>query len=279
MPDAATMIRIYAKATAAVRAAPGRRGRVVTLPDASDVLVAGDLHGQVGHFRRVYQIAALSDHPRRHLVLQEVIHGGHEYDDGSDKSHQLLDLVAAALAQFPGRVHFLPGNHEFAQLTGRPIAKSRGDLNQLFRAGVESAYGDRAGDVYAAMLELIRSSPLAVRTANRVFVSHSLPQSHVDWDASCLHAEEIADEALTPSGAVYRLVWNRDCSKAAADRFLQLVDADLLITGHIPCEQGYAIPNDRQVVLDAQSAPGGYCLFPADRPLTHAELVACIGTV
>ena len=29
------------------------------------------------------------------LVLQEVIHGKFRYPDGGDKSHQLLDLVAA----------------------------------------------------------------------------------------------------------------------------------------------------------------------------------------
>jgi len=27
-------------------------------------------------------------------------------------------------------------------------------------------------------------------------------------------------------------------------------------------------------VLDSQEAPAAACLFPADRPLTHAELVA-----
>jgi hypothetical protein len=58
-----------------------------------------------------------------------------------------------------------------------------------------------------------------------------------------------------------------------------MIDADLLVTGHIPCDNGVWAPNDRQVVLDAMQSPGGYCLFPSDRPLTHAELLACCGTV
>jgi hypothetical protein len=57
------------------------------------------------------------------------------------------------------------------------------------------------------------------------------------------------------------------------------MDADLLITGHIPCERGFETPNDRQLILDAMGAPACYCLFPTDRPLTHAELVGGVATL
>jgi hypothetical protein len=48
------------------------------------------------------------------------------------------------------------------------------------------------------------------------------------------------------------------------------------VTGHVPCDQGFAVPNDRQVILDCMGEPACYCLLPADRPLTHEELVGCI---
>ena len=57
------------------------------------------------------------------------------------------------------------------------------------------------------------------------------------------------------------------------------VDADLLITGHIPCEKGFEVPNDRQVILDCMGSPACYCLLPADRPLAHDELVGCVRTL
>ena len=63
-----------------------------------------------------------------------------------------------------------------------------------------------------------------------------------------------------------------------AEAFLQKLDADLLVSGHIACDNGFATPNDRQVILDSAESPAGYILFPADRPLTHAELVGCIRT-
>ena len=53
-------------------------------------------------------------------------------------------------------------------------------------------------------------------------------------------------------------------------------DADLLITGHIPCENGYDTPNDRQLILDCLSTPAAICLFPTDRPLTFQELVGYV---
>jgi hypothetical protein len=58
-----------------------------------------------------------------------------------------------------------------------------------------------------------------------------------------------------------------------------MLDADLLITGHIPCDRGFDLPNDRQLVLDSLGTPAAYCLFPTDRPLTHAELIAHVSTL
>ena len=42
---------------------------------------------------------------------------------------------------------------------------------------------------------------------------------------------------------------------------------------------GFDVPNDRQVILDSLGSPAAYCLFPADRPLTHDELLACVKTL
>ena len=279
MPDPEKMLRLLDKAVATCRKTPGRVGRLVSLANVTDVLIGGDLHGHVDHFQAIFNKADLANHPRRHLVLQEVIHGPFLYDNGGDKSHQLLDLVAATIVQFPGRVHFLPGNHEFAQRTDRPVARDTGEMNSLFRDGVNTAYGARAEDIYRWYMSLIDISSLAVHTPNRVFMSHSLPAIGKLWNPAVLTAPVLPAEEYAPGGSVYHLVWGRDTSVPAATRFLNSVDADLLITGHLPCPEGFQVPNDRQIVLDSQQPPAAYCLFPADRPLTHAELVACIAII
>jgi len=78
---------------------------------------------------------------------------------------------------------------------------------------------------------------------------------------------------------VYGLVWGRDLSEENAAAFLRRVDADWLVTGHIPCDDGYMTPNSRQLILDAMRTPACCCLVPTDRPVTLQQLVECIITL
>ncbi len=278
MPDPDRLLTTLRRALDAIRATPGRRGRLVALDGAVEVLVAGDLHGNVENFRRLLQKADLAGNPGRHFVLQEVVHGPFRYPAGGDRSHQLLDLIAALKCQHPRQVHFLIGNHELAQLTDRRIAKDDVELNDLFIQGVRTAYGARGDEVYAAYLRLIAAAPLALRTPNRVFLSHSLPPGSrlAEFDPAVLERDESTEADCKPGGSVHSLVWGRDTRAETAAAFLQKVDADLLVTGHIPCDKGFDAPNDRQLILDSLAEPAACCLFPADRPLTHAELMQCV---
>lgn len=279
MPNPERLLATLTQAAKAFRSTPGRTGRVVRLPPDAEVIVAGDMHGNVENFRQLLKIADLAKHPARHLVVQELVHGSFYYPGGGDKSHQLLDLIGALKCQLPTRVHFLLGNHELAQWQDHRIAKGDVDQYQLFLAGVEHAYGTHAAAIYAAYLDLFAAANLAVVTANRVLLCHSLPNAKqlpaFSW--ADLEKDELAPEDLALGGSVHSLVWGRDVRPAHVEAFLQKVDADLLITGHIPCEHGYFLPNGRQIILDALMTPACYCLFPTNRPLTQYELVTMIG--
>jgi len=226
-------------------------------------------------------VAELAKYPGRHLVVQELVHGPHRDPTGGDKSHQMVDILAALKCQFPRRVHMLLGNHELAELTGQSIGKGDEILNGLFRQGVDACYGSRGEEIYSAYRALFAVLPLAIRTPNRVFLSHSLPKAArlASFDLAALERDETAPEELKLGGSVHSLLWGRDTRPETVAEFLSKVDADLLITGHIPCDNGFEAPNDRQLILDTLKAPACYCLFPTDRPLTHAELLACVGTL
>jgi hypothetical protein len=281
MPSPERLRTTLQRAIASFRTTPGRQGRVVTLQDATEIFATGDLHGNLENFRQLLERAALARHPGRHLVLQEVIHGPHHYADGSDKSHQLVDLVAALKCQFPKQVHYLPGNHELAQATGRKVGKEDDDLNRRFRAGVSAAYAPSDGEIYGLYTELFAAAPLTVRTANRVLLTHSLPNrvAMERFNPEVLERDSAPGSELVPGGSVYALLWGRDTREQTVAEFLTRMDANLLVTGHIPCERGYDTPNPRQLVLDCVDSPACYCLFPADRSLTHAELVACVAAL
>jgi hypothetical protein len=128
---------------------------------------------------------------------------------------------------------------------------------------------------------MLTAVPLALRTPNRIFLSHSLPgASRLDaFDSALLEQDECDAEQLRPGGGLHALVWGRDTRLGTVTAFLQKVDADLLISGHIPCERGFDTPNERQLLLDSMGTPACYCLFPTGRPLSHAELLAGVATL
>lgn len=142
MADVDRVIKALRQAAVYLRATHGRKGMVVELRDAEDVLVAGDLHGNLTNLKKILKLADLDRNTGRHLVLQEFVHGATRSPEGFCTSHQLLDIVAALKCQYPHRVHLLIGNHELAEWTGRAIAKDGVALNALFAAGVAAAFQD-----------------------------------------------------------------------------------------------------------------------------------------
>lgn len=281
MPSPQRMLTFLRQAVALVRATPGRQGHTIELTDCSDVLVAGDLHGHVGHFQALLKTADLDNHPRRHFIVQEAIHGKYRYPRGGDKSHQLVDLFAALKCQYPNRVHYILGNHELAQWTARPVMKADENLNVLFEEGVCTAYGPEAGpEVYQTYQELFKVLPVAIRAANGVLVCHSLPSTRIMqlFDPARLERDHFEPADLEPGGSVHSLLWGRDTAAGTAADFLRKMGATLLVSGHIASDTGYLIPNPQQVILDCSESPAAYILFPTDRPLDHAGLMDCLRT-
>jgi hypothetical protein len=279
MPDPAKLLPILERATERFRSTPGRRGGVVTLETAEEVMVVGDLHGNTPAFRTVLEIAALATHPGRHLVLQELVHGHRHYPgDKGDKSHQLVDLTAALKCQFPDRVHLILGNHELSELTGRVIGKNGKVLNEDFRLGVKTAYQPQDEAIYQAYRAIFAALPVAVRTPNRVFLCHTIPDpSALDsLDPELLAADCWPPEALKRGGTIYSLTWGRDTSPETLDRFAAMVDADWFITGHQPCDEGFRQANHRQIIIDGTAIDPTYCLFPAREPVSIERLVSCV---
>ena len=267
MPDPAKLLQQIRRAAMIQNTLRGRNGRLLDLSSGDSILVAGDLHGQLDILRRILLLADLPNQKGRHLVLQEVLHGPFAYEDGSDKSHQALDLVAALICQYAGRVHFLPGNHELAQIHGRMIMKSDRLLNRAFEQGVQKAYGAMAPEILAAYETLIESSPLAIRTPNRILLTHSLPKaaSLAAFDLSLLQSPSRQDFAT--GGGLYGLFWDRDTAADTVAGFLEKCDSKWLVTGHIPLETGFEIRSERHVIVDCHQLPAGVVLAPMDKEL------------
>ncbi len=264
MPDPQKLLNTLDKAIDLTQNTPGRKGLLIHLNSGSDILVSGDLHGHIGNFQKIFSQSQLTKETQRHFVLQEVVHGNFYYPQGGDKSHQLLDLYAALKCQFPARVHLLMGNHELSQWQNRLIMKNDRDLNQCFYDGVMQGYGNYGETIYQKYMDLIAILPVAIRTANRLWISHSLPATKYisTFSQAELEKETITESQYQLGGEVFAMVWGRNTLEAHVQQFLRLVDADWLITGHIPCEQGYNFPNRYQVIVDCSQSPAAYALLP-----------------
>jgi len=276
-----SVLQCCAQAAAANRATAARQGNIVHLDadDGDEVLISADLHGNRLNFKRLVQVADLSANPRRHLVMQEVCHGGPSYPgDAGCMSHLLLEDVALLKCEYPDRFHFLLSNHELAELGDFPICKSKRMLNLQFRAGINELYGSACDRVRSGYMQFIGTCPLAIRLASGVFISHSLP------DRCDSHAFDlkIFERPLTcadwqQGSDVFRLVWGRDYRAANAAAFAKLVSAQMLVNGHEPCADGVHSPNPQQIILDCCSGRAAYLMLPISQPVTQAEALARVG--
>lgn len=272
MPDPQRVLPTLRRAALLFRSTPGRHGSIIHVDESvTELLVVGDLHGNIPAFRQILALADLPGHPGRHLVLQELIHGPREYpNDGGDRSHQLLDLVAALKCQYPERVHLILGNHELSELTGRIIAKGGEVLNHKFRQGIHTAYGDAGAEVYSTYHELFRSLPIAIRTWNRVLICHTIPDAEdLDRiDLTLLDGTTWPPASMQRHGTIYAMTWGRDTAPETVDRFAAMIDADLFVTGHQPCEQGFKRANHRQLIIDGTDPYPTACRVPNRDPVS-----------
>lgn len=272
-----SVIATYRTAAEANRTTQARQGNVIVLDEdtADDVMITADLHGHRRNYTLIQRTADLDHHPRRHLIMQEVCHGGPTYTtNGGCMSHTMLEDMARLKVKYPQRFHFLMSNHEWAEVMDYPILKAKKMLNLMFRMGLQEAYGAATEKVREAYMEFLRSCPLAVRLANDVFICHSAPEGSdsMPFDSS------IFDRPLDPldwqeQSDMFRMLWGRDYRPENARAFAKEVDAKVLIHGHDPCPEGYRVPNDTQIILDCCSDKAMYVILPADKPLTHEEIV------
>ncbi len=270
------IIATFRKAVQTNLSAPGREGSVVVLhPElAGEVMVTGDIHGNRRNFNAIRKIAQLDQNPRRHLILQEVCHGGPTYPNGGCMSHLILEDVARLVVQFPGRVHFILGNHELAEMTDYPIQKNKQMLNIKFRLGLQHMYGPATEKIRQASCEFIGSCPVAVRLPGGVFISHSVPENADSnrFDTSVLLREVDRSEYFGRSG-IFELVWGRDYRAENAKAFAEQVGAQVLINGHEPCPEGYSTPNPTQVILDCCNDRASYVILTTDQDWTQEQIV------
>lgn len=269
------VIQLMAKAAAANEKDPLLRGRLLELPDAGEMMITGDLHGNLSNFRRIAHVADLPHHPQRHLVLQELLHA--MYRDTPDHSYQLLEEVAIFKGVCPAQVHILLANHDIAELHGLEIMKQGRSVLRVFAAAIEEAYQFNKDVVRKAYNRFLRSLPWAAATRSGLFFCHALPDPpHLALFSRELFTQAGPETDIGRGSPAFHLAWGRDLSEPVAVDFARRVGAHLIVIGHHPCRNGYTAPNPHTVVLDSKDAHGAYAILPLDRKLTQSDILSRI---
>ncbi|MBX3397054.1 MAG: hypothetical protein KF841_17000 [Phycisphaerae bacterium] len=276
--DADEAVATYRQAAQANREDPFRRGSMLHLPPYGQVVMTGDLHGNDRNFEKLQRYAMLDRVQARHVVLHEMVHLDLIARTDIDTSHALLFKAAKYKCEFPEQVHFLQSNHELAQLTGYLIAKNGRVVIEEFNHAVRDAYGAQRGDeVLEAINEFIASFPIAIRTPNRVWMSHSLPNAHDmdEFDASVFDRELTSDDLHT-NRTVFNLVWGRRQTREQIESLATALQVDTFIVGHQPQEMGFARVLDRIIILASNHNHGTFLPFDLSKPKSTDELVDSI---
>jgi len=234
-----------------------RKANLVILPPEGGVVVVGDIHGHRRNLERVISYSNLEKNPQRHLVLQEIIHGGVEDDKGGCLSFEVLAEAVKLKVAYPDRVHFLLANHDTAFISNSDVMKGGKEMNALMRAALKRRFGADMKAVESAMERFLFSQPLAVKTPNRIWFSHSLPSDRMveKFDFSIFDRQLKVVDIVRPHSA-YLLTWGRGQSEASLNFLAKKLDVDLFVLGHQVQETGWMSNNKNLIIIDSQHNHG-----------------------
>jgi hypothetical protein len=257
-PSAEHVIETFEQAAEENHVCALRRFQVVNLPDQGELWMSGDMHDHRRNYEKLIRAADLGNHRDRHLILHELIHGDRFDSDGSESSWKMLYHAAELKCDYSNQVHFLLANHDLAQIHGEGIIKAGLSVCEAFSAGVRKAFGDQTDKVEFAMKEFFLSLPLAVRAPNGILCCHSLPNdTQIEtFDYTVFDRELTGPDYARRTGPVYQLIWGRNVTPGGVALFAEEMQAEIILTGHQPQEDGYSVNGPQHMILASDHNQG-----------------------
>ena len=272
-----TIIDLLKKGTEANNTDRFRRGNLICLPADGSLVVAGDIHGHRRNFERILAFADLANHPDRHIVLQEIIHGGPEDPQGGCLSYQVLFDAVRYKLSFPDRVHIIMGNHDTTFINNSEVMKDGCEMNRSMLLALERQFQQDSTDIELAIRQLLFSQPLAVRSENRIWLSHSLPgDRYVDKFDRQIFDRQLEQSDLVRPGSAYILTWGRRHSQSTLDKMAKLLDIDIFILGHQQQPKGWSRAGENLIIIASDHNHGSLLSIDLAKSCTIEQLIDSI---
>jgi hypothetical protein len=240
-----------------------RQGNLIRLPAQGDLVITGDIHGHRRNFERIVAFADMANHPERHLIFQEIIHGGPEDSEGGCLSYHLLFDIIKYKLDFPDRVHTIMSNHDTACINDSPVMKDGREMNRAMTSAMQREFGESYDDIISALRQFLFSQPLAIKTENRIWVSHSLPaDNYIEKFDTRIFEQPLQPTDIVKPGSVYLLTWGRRHSQDNLNKLAKLLDINIFVVAHQPQDQGWGRAGENLIILASDHNHG--CLLTAD---------------
>ncbi len=272
-----TIIDLLNKGVEANNADRFRHGNLICLPSEGSLIIAGDIHGHRRNFEKIVAFADLNNNPDRHVILQEIIHGGPEDPHGGCLSYKLLFDVVRYKLDFSDRVHIIMSNHATAFINDGEVLKNGKEMNRVMRSAIEREFKDDSSEIILAMKQFLFSMPLAVRCDTRIWISHSLPSDRFadKFDREILD-RQLKPEDLAKPGSAYLLTWGRNHSQSLLDKMADLFDVDIFILGHQAQQQGWSRAGKNLIIIASDHSHGCLLLVDLTKSYTVEQLIDSI---
>ena len=245
-----------------------RQGNLVCLPPIGSLVISGDIHGHRRNFEKITAFADLANNPDRHIVLQEIIHGGPQDSKGRCLSYELLFDAVRYKLSFPDRIHIIMGNHDAAFISNSGVMKDGKEMNRSMRSALDQQFQQSSADVKLAMKQLLLSQPLAVKCDNRIWMSHSLPSDRfADKFDPQIFDRQIKNDDCKKPGSAHLLTWGRNHTQTLLDKMAELFDVDIFVLGHQPQPNGWKHVGKNLIVIASDHNHG--CLLPIDLSISY----------
>lgn len=229
-------------------------GNLLELPKKGKALIITDIHGNLADFKRyMYIWDELGEDKDNHLILTgDFIHAmGNE----NDKSLEILEYLKFLWENFPN-IHVLLGNHEWSTISNKLVFKA--GINQTYNFDVmlmEKFGEDHYLEKMDEYIEFFKRLPIAVRTGNKIFISHAGPPTNIK---SLDEIRSITDDGFgTGNSKLFQLLWNRDddFNENQLNTFLKAVDCKMMIVGHTPVD-GIKLVHNKLLIVSSSYGKG-----------------------
>ena len=218
-------------------------GKLIELPKHGKAIVVTDLHGNLNDYKRYMGIWEKCRDDNTHFILTgDFIHAMGRKED---RSIEILESVKQNWEKFED-FHPLLGNHEWSTISRVSVFK--GGINQSLT--FDELLKERFGENWKMKLEeyqdFFKKLPIAVKTDNKVFISHAGPSQHLKSENDI---KNISDNDYSGNLVLYDMLWNRnmECSRNYLDPFLRYLNCNVSIVGHTPVN-GFELHGNQLVV-------------------------------